>query len=254
LASVERICAEDTRRTRALLSHLGVRGKNLVKLDAHAGPRAVEQIVDALSEGQSVALVTDAGMPSVSDPGTHLVSACHLRGVPVHSVPGPSAVTTAVSLSGLVEDRFAFWGFLPRSGKKRERALLAICESEIPIVLFESPNRAQQLFRDLCRVAPGRTACAARELTKLHEEVRVEPVDALSEVAEWRGELTVVVAGRAPEPPSEDEAEDAELRMQIEVALEAGATPSALAHALAKRLGRPKRQLYQQILAVDREH
>jgi 16S rRNA (cytidine1402-2'-O)-methyltransferase len=243
------VCAEDTRRTRALLSHLGIQGKRLHALHAHSSERAVSQALDWVREGQKVALATDAGTPCVSDPGIELIRACHDAGLQVISVPGASAVTTAVSVSGLVDGAFTFLGFLPRGGAKRARLLNRIAESSEPSVLFEAPGRVAETLRDLAELIPERRACVARELSKLHEQVRVATLAQLaSSEDEWRGECTLVIQGQSePDEPPEI-GDEAALRTEIATALRAGAGTKALADALAERLGRSRKEMYSLVL------
>jgi 16S rRNA (cytidine1402-2'-O)-methyltransferase len=243
------VCAEDTRRTRALLSHLKIQGKRLHALHAHSSERAVAQVVEWVREGQLVALVTDAGTPCVSDPGTELIRACHEAALKVISVPGASAVTTAVSGSGLVDGPFTFLGFLPRSGSKRTQVLERICESAEPCVLFEAPGRVAATLADLAERIPNRLGCVARELSKVHEEIRVAPLTQLAAAGdEWRGECTLVVQGRSEPDQPPPVAEDAGLRLEIVTALRAGAGTKALADALAERLGRSRKEMYSLVL------
>lgn len=248
------VCAEDTRRTRALLSHLGITGKRLHALHAHSSDRSVSQAVAWIHEGQQVALVTDAGTPCVSDPGSELIRACHENDLQVISVPGASAVTTAVSVSGLVDGAFTFFGFLPRGGAKRARLLDRICNSNEPCVLFEAPGRVAGTLTDLAQRIPERRACVARELSKLHEQVRVATLASLAAAAdEWRGECTLVIAGQ-PEPEEAPEiGDEAALRIEVATALRAGAGTKALADALAERLGRSRKEMYSLVLECAKD-
>lgn len=246
LGSVDAVCAEDTRRTRALLAHLGIVGKPMVKLDANATSRVVDKIVDRLATGQSIALVTDAGTPSVSDPGTHLVRAAALRRIPVLSIPGPSAVTAAVAVSGLVDGPFLFLGFLPRKGEKRRRAVRRIATSPEPVVLFEAPGRVRETLAELSEAMPSRQACLARELTKLHEEI---VRGTLSEIAvsltDDRGEHTIVIAG-APDADLGEAPLD--LDALIDARLDTGEPPRTVAEALSALTGEPRRSVYTRVL------
>lgn len=215
LRAVGRIYAEDTRRSRVLLQHLGIEGKKLLSLHAHSSDRAIETAISILREGDDIALVTDAGMPSISDPGTELVRAAHEAGLNVTIIPGPSAVTSAVALSGLVDGPFSFFGFLPRKGKKRGDALRWITESRIPVVLFESPHRVQETLVDLARACGPRPVAICRELTKKFEEVIVSTLDHVSQAdfrKEWLGELTLVVSGDDDREPITEEDFDLEAR------------------------------------------
>jgi 16S rRNA (cytidine1402-2'-O)-methyltransferase len=249
LSAVTRIAAEDTRRTRALLSHLGIQGKLLVSLDANATESAVAAFVDVAVQGEDVAFVTDAGTPSVSDPGTRVVRAAAARGARIVVIPGPSAVTAAVALSGLVEGPFTFLGFLPRKGDKRKRAIRRIATSSEPTVLFEAPSRIRETLAELSGAMPERQACVARELTKMHEEARRGSLAELSEgdIPEL-GEITVVVAG-APELPGDDALDVAAL---IDARLAAGDAPRTVADELSALTDLPRREVYARVLAARR--
>jgi 16S rRNA (cytidine1402-2'-O)-methyltransferase len=252
LRAVQCVVAEDTRRTRALLSHLAIAHKELRALNAHGSAEAVEQIVVRLEAGAEVAYVTDAGTPAVSDPGRALVASAARRGIPVRAVPGASAVTAAVALSGLVEGPFTFLGFLARRGREREAQLERIRLSAEPVVLFEAPPRMAETLSDLAQRMPERSAFVGRELTKLHEEGLHGPLSELAKQGDgWRGELVMVVAGGE----QRDDAADLERRRLVEAslraALECGANPSHIARALAEASGLPKRELYQRALELE---
>jgi 16S rRNA (cytidine1402-2'-O)-methyltransferase len=208
LKRVSAVAAEDTRHSKPLLMHAGSHAE-LISFHAHSSERAVERILRILSEGRDVALITDAGTPAISDPGVALVAAARERGIQVVTIPGPTAVAAAVSVSGIGGDRYLFLGFLPRKGSDRRRFLSTAAESEWTVVLFEAANRVTQLLTDLIEVCgPDRRASVSRELTKVFEETRSGTLQELSEHyadAPARGEVTVVVAGtgkpRAEEPP-----------------------------------------------------
>ncbi len=243
LRRVEHVAAEDTRRTRALLAHLEIRGKQLHALDAHASERAIDALVTRLVAGEDIALVTDAGMPGVSDPGAAMVRAAIDAEVPVVVVPGPSAVTSAVALSGLVEAPFWFLGFLPRRGQKRQELLERVQATPEPVVLFESPGRTAATLADLAALGPERAAAVCREMTKLHEETVRGPVGELAQREEWRGEV-VIVLGAAPAASRElapaPEQQEAEIRRR----LAAGGHVRDVAAELAILWGRPRREIY----------
>jgi 16S rRNA (cytidine1402-2'-O)-methyltransferase len=244
------LVAEDTRRARKLLAHLGFSGKRLVCVDAHASERDVEDVVRAIREGMAVALVTDAGMPSVSDPGSALVSRCRSAGLLVTVIPGPSAVTAAVTVSGLCESGFWFAGFLPRKGAKRQATLQRIAESAEAVVLFESPNRMTQTLADLAEYVPEAELCVTRELTKQYEEVRVQRVSQWAlEVREWRGEVTLVLGPQQLEREPEYDPEDLDLLIGRRVAQ--GLSPRAIAEALAPLLVLPRRVIYQRSVQLS---
>jgi 16S rRNA (cytidine1402-2'-O)-methyltransferase len=199
LQTADLIAAEDTRRLHRLLDRLGIStGAKVVSYFEGNEAGRTAQLLDAVRNGARVLLVTDAGMPSVSDPGYRLVAAAVEAGLVVTAVPGPSAVLTALAVSGLPVDRFCFEGFLPRKAGERQRRLADLAAEPRTLVFFEAPHRTGQMLSDLAAAfGAGRRAAVCRELTKTYEEVRRGP---LVELAEWaaegvRGEVTIVVAG-----------------------------------------------------------
>lgn len=252
LKNTRHIAAEDTRRTRQLLTHFGIHERALHALDANASDRKVEDLAELLESGEDIALVTDAGMPSVSDPGTALVQAAQRRGIVVTPIPGPSAVTSAVAASGLVAANFLFLGFLPRSGRKRKDALERIAKSTDPVIIFEAPQRLRDTLTDLAALAPERRATLCREITKLHEEIAPST---LSELAarqdEWRGEITLVISAA-----DESEAETVDLENVAERArarLAEGASVRTVVGELSAEIALPKRDLYALVQRVSEE-
>lgn len=206
LGEVDAIASEDTRTTLKLLSHFEIR-KPVIAYFQHSGERREEQILRRLEEGQSIALVSEAGTPGVSDPGAALVAEAHARGIPVRSLPGPSSVAAALSVSGFSGDRYLFEGFLPRKPGKRRKALKALAGEERTLVFLESPHRVVDTLEAMVEALGDRAVTVARELTKIHEEVlRTTLSKALADFRsrEPRGEFTLVVEGR-PESPASDE-------------------------------------------------
>lgn len=202
LADADVIAAEDTRRTRRLLAALAVTPRGTLRsYHEHNEAAVTAELVEEMVAGRTVALVTDAGMPSVSDPGYRLVAAAVAAGVPVTCVPGPSAVLMALAVSGLPVDRFCFEGFLPRKAGERAAALADLADERRTMVFFEAPHRLAAMLSALADAfGEQRPAAVCRELTKTYEEVRRGP---LGELAQWaeagvKGEITVVVAGAAP--------------------------------------------------------
>ena len=248
LTLVDRVVAEDTRRTRALLSHLGITGKPIECIDANAPLSRMQKVVELLSAGQRVALVTDAGMPGISDPGSRLVTAATDAGVEIQVVPGPSSVTAALALSGLVEGPFHFLGFLPRQGKRRRAALEKLARTSEPVVLFESPQRVKTTLRELALLQPERAAVICRELTKLHEEVRRGTLLHLSDtLAETRGEFVIVLGAHGG-----NEVEEERPTLPDEVLLErlqAGESPRTILEDLGVA-GKERRELYSRLLTL----
>jgi 16S rRNA (cytidine1402-2'-O)-methyltransferase len=212
LRTVPVVAAEDTRRTRGLLTHLGA-SPQLLSYHAHSEERRLGKLLGILGEGRDVALVSDAGTPAISDPGAELVAAAREAGVTVVPIPGPSAVATALSASGLKGDRYLFLGFVPRKGSERARLLARAAGEEWSVVFFEAPPRLVDLLEDLGRAAGGtRRAVVARELTKLHEELRLGTLEELAGYyAEHppRGELAVVLEGTGTPAALPDRTEDA---------------------------------------------
>jgi 16S rRNA (cytidine1402-2'-O)-methyltransferase len=243
LRQTKHIAAEDTRRTRQLLSHFGILERSLHALDANASPRKVEELLLLLETGEDVSLVTDAGMPSVSDPGTALVRGAHARGVTVCPIPGPSAVTAAVGASGLVDANFIFLGFLPRHGRKRKDALTRIEKSTEPLVIFESPQRIAATLSELKQRIPERACTLCREISKLHEEIKPSTIGELcAREGEWRGEITLVIA--AAEERSSEPIDLVPLQARISARLAEGATVKTLVSELSEETALPRRELY----------
>jgi 16S rRNA (cytidine1402-2'-O)-methyltransferase len=244
LRSAETICCEDTRRTGRLLQHAGVERPRLVVVNDHTEAREVPGVVARLGRGERVAVVSDAGMPGISDPGERLVRAAVAAGHAVEVVPGPSAALAALVTSGLPAGRFVFEGFLPRKGSGRTERLGAVASEPRTIVLYEAPHRLARTVADLVEACgPDRRVAVARELTKLHEEVwRGSLGDALAwaRAAPPKGEIVLVLEGApAAGPPNDGALVDA-LRDE----LAAGATARDAARAVAARLGVSRRRVY----------
>ncbi len=254
LAGADLVCCEDTRRTRALLTHAGVRGRRLLSLHARNEVERLPEVLAHLAAGDTVAVVSDAGTPTVSDPGGRLVAAAVGAGAEVTAVPGPSAALTALVVSGLPTGRFCFEGFLARRGSDRRRRLEALATEERTTVIHEAPGRLAATLADLAAsCGADRKVVVARELTKLHEEVwRGNLAGAVDEFAarEVRGEVVVVLAGSEPAPPADQGAVVAALRRHVD----GGASWRDAAGAVAAELGSPRRQVYDLALALRREN
>ncbi|MFI9233481.1 16S rRNA (cytidine(1402)-2'-O)-methyltransferase [Streptomyces rimosus] len=252
LAAAEVIAAEDTRRLRRLTQALGVHttGRIVSYFEGNEAARTPE-LADALEAGARVLLVTDAGMPSVSDPGYRLVAAAVERGVKVTAVPGPSAVLTALAVSGLPVDRFCFEGFLPRKGGERRSRLREVADERRTLVYFEAPHRLDDTLAAMTEVfGADRRAAVCRELTKTYEEVRRGP---LKDLAAWaadgvRGEITIVVEG-APETGPQDLGPE-ELVRRVHVREEAGERRKEAIAAVAAETGLPKREVFDAVVAA----
>ncbi|MFF0740982.1 16S rRNA (cytidine(1402)-2'-O)-methyltransferase [Streptomyces sp. NPDC004111] len=252
LESADVIAAEDTRRLRRLTQALGVytTGRVVSYFEGNESARTPE-LVEALEGGARVLLVTDAGMPSVSDPGYRLVAAAVEKDIRVTAVPGPSAVLTALALSGLPVDRFCFEGFLPRKAGERLGRLREVADERRTLVYFEAPHRLDDTLAAMTEVfGEERRAAVCRELTKTYEEVKRGP---LKELAEWaalgvRGEITVVVEGAPEAGPAELDAE--ELVRRVRVREEAGERRKEAIAAVALDAGLPKREVFDAVVAA----
>lgn len=251
LREVAVVAAEDTRRVRGLLGHLDAHPR-VLSFHAHSPERRQDLLLQILAEGQDVALVTDAGTPGVSDPGERLVQAVRAAGFGVVPIPGPSAVTTALSAAGFPADRYLFLGFIPRKGRERDRLIEMAAEAPWCVVLYEAPGRLAELLADLAGVlGPEREAVVARELTKLHEEFRAGRLGELAsyyQENEPRGEITVVVAGRgeATSPRSTP----AELAGRAAALLAEGLTRKATVQRLVADLGVSRNEAYRIVTAL----
>ncbi len=247
LAGADVVAAEDTRRLARLARDLDVTvSGRIVSYFEGNEERRTPDLVEALRDGAVVAVVTDGGMPSVSDPGYRLVRAALDAGFPVTAAPGPSAVTTALALSGLPSDRFVFEGFLPRSGSGRRGRLRELAAEPRTLVFFEAPHRIADALADLAPAfGADRPAAVCRELTKTYEEIRR---GTLAELADWataaapRGEITLVVAGATPgdaERPADDELRAAVARREA-----AGESRRDAIAAVAQDYGLRRREVY----------
>lgn len=246
LATADVVAAEDTRRLKRLTTDLGVTvaGRVVSYFEGNESART-PALLEALLAGDRVLLVTDAGMPSVSDPGYRLVAAAVEHDVPVTAVPGPSAVLTALAVSGLPVDRFCFEGFLPRKAGERGRRLAALAAEERTMVFFEAPHRTEAALAAMAEaLGDDRPAAVCRELTKTHEEVRRGPlVDLVAWAGEGvRGEVTIVVAGAAP--VAEVGSDPGSLLAAVADLEADGVRRKEAIVEVAKRAGVPKREVY----------
>lgn len=246
LGEVDAVVAEDTRRTRGLLTHLGL-SRPLLSLPAFDEKARVAPLVARLAEGESFALVTDAGTPAVSDPGGALVEAAWEAGVQVVPIPGCSAALAAVSVCGLDATRFFFAGFLPRKGRARTEALEELGALRAAVVLFEAGNRTGDTLEELAVRFGPRQALVARELTKLHEELARGPLDALAQRFKdgARGEVVIVIEGARQEAQPLEPLDDAIVRLLGE-----GEKLTALSRTLAATYPQARQEIYARAMAL----
>lgn len=263
--AADAICCEDTRVTAKLLAHLEI-SRPLIRCDENVIAARAPEIVERVLAGEIVTFASDAGMPSVSDPGQVLVDAAREAGADVEVIPGPSACVTALVASGIPCEHFFFEGFLPRKNGERVRRLQELAPVPGALLFYESPHRVAASLDAIAQVFPARTVALCRELTKLHEEVLRDKApqlaDAVRERGELRGEMVIVVA-----PPTADELSglrgavvadahvdpDEALRADIEQALAAGESTSALSKRLAQQYSRKKRDVYNLILQMGEQ-
>ena len=252
LAEADVVAAEDTRRTRDLARRLGVTiGGRVVSHHEHNEAGRVDELLEVVEGGGTVLVVTDAGMPAVSDPGYRLVTAAVAAGLPVTVAPGPSAVLAALAVSGLPTDRFAFEGFPPRRPGERARALAALADERRTLVFFEAPHRLAAFLAALAQAfGEDRRGAVCRELTKTYEEVRRDTLGALAAWAaagEVRGEIVVVVEGAPDRVATRDRGD---LVARVLARADAGERLKDAVAAVADETGAAKRDLYQEALAA----
>lgn len=250
LGSSDAVICEDSRRTGKLLAHIGPQGgrterPDLLVANEHTEVPRVGEVLDRLGRGQHLALVSDAGMPTISDPGHHLISAAIEHGFPVEVVPGPTAVSAALAVSGLPVDRFVFEGFLPRKGRERAARLSEVGAETRTMVLYEAPHRLRRTLGDLASVCGGdRPVAVARELTKLYEEVlRSSLADAALHFdrVEPRGEFVIVLGGR---PVESTIATDEQITAALQRSIDRGLSKRDAVAEVTKATGQPKRRVY----------
>jgi len=253
LRECDLIACEDTRHTQKLLNHHDIR-KRVLSYHEHNEQKRAPELLQLLENGATVALVSDAGTPGISDPGQRIVALCRERGIPVTPLPGPSAVVAALAASGMEGQYFLFGGFLPARSGERRRALEALATFEHPIVFYEAPHRLVEALRDLREVLGNRKAFVARELTKLHEELASGSLDELAArfaASEPRGEITLVIS---PERAAGDGTESADAPVSLLARVEELVTgkdwdEKAALKQVAREMGLPKREAYKRLLA-----
>ncbi|HIF71783.1 MAG TPA: 16S rRNA (cytidine(1402)-2'-O)-methyltransferase [Dehalococcoidia bacterium] len=248
LSTIPVVAAEDTRVTRKLLNHLGV-SPQLESLHEHTTPERLNSLISKLANSD-IALVTDAGTPGISDPGSSLVAAAVEAGHDVIPLPGPSAIVTALSITGWAFDRFLFLGFLPRKKKDRLEAITGILNEPGPIVIYESPHRIKATLIDIAQTLPDRQLVICRELTKLYEETfRGTAKQAIDHFSEPRGEFVIVIEGGNELPPKE--ISDEQIKSELEKLQSEGIKGRTLVDQVVELTGAPKNRVYTLSLAKD---
>ena len=246
------LACEDTRRTRKLLTHFGIHVQELVVYNEGNERRRAQELVERVSRGATVVLVSDAGMPGLSDPGYRLVRACIERGLEVGVVPGPTASVSALAVSGLPPGRFVFEGFLPRKSGERRRRIDELAGEPRTLVFFESPHRIEEALGDLLSVLGDRPAAIARELTKMHEEIRR---GTLSELSTWaqetpaRGEFVVVVGGAIHDDKAKVAPDD--LARRARALMADGVDRKEALAQVAREMGARKREVFDALIEKE---
>jgi 16S rRNA (cytidine1402-2'-O)-methyltransferase len=254
LKTVDLIAAEDTRHTGKLLQHFQIQTPQISYYE-HNQHRRIPEVLEKLHQGKAIAIVTDAGIPGISDPGYELVKACIEAEIAVIPIPGVSACLTALSVSGLETDRFAFEGFLPTKNKLRQQRLQDLRSQSHTIILYESPHRVRQTLQDLAEtLGSDRQIVFGRELTKLYEEFwrgSLEEAIKHYENVEPKGEYTLVIAGKIQETPQLSESA---IKAELEALLRQGLTRSQASRQLAQNISLPRREIYQLALTLEEEN
>ena len=245
LQSVDFIAAEDTRVTLKLLNHFGIK-KPMVSYFEHNKYERGEIICQRLRQGEDAALVSDAGMPAISDPGEMLVSQCAQQGIPVLAVPGPSAVVTALAVSGLPTGRFAFEGFLTTNKKGRRDHLQSLRHDTHTLIFYEAPHKLRTTLQDLYENLGDRRIALVRELTKIHEETIFGTLDELSSLSDIKGECVIVVEGA-----KERSVDSKALEKEIRSLLKEGSSVKDVSRLIAERHGIKKSDVYEMALAMQ---
>ena len=247
LAGCSLVCCEDTRRTGKLLAHAGIRVERLAVANDHTEMSRIGDMLSVLGDGHDVAIVTDAGTPGISDPGERLVRAALDAGYSVSAVPGPAAVIMALTISGLPTARYAYEGFIPRSGRERTERLADIASETRTVVLYEAPHRLERTMADLLAVCgQNRPVAVCRELTKLFEEV-IRGTLGTVDVGTPRGEYVLVLGGAVPSQPG-DVCDD-DVRGALRAAIAVGASTRDAVASVTEQLRVPKKRVY--ALAIE---
>lgn len=258
LEQAEVILAEDTRRTRVLLNHLGLK-KTMISYHEHNRKEKEPQVLQLLQQGRTVALVTDAGMPGISDPGTDLVKLCLHNQCAFEVLPGPSAVLLALAASGLSTERFVFEGFLPRDKKSRRERLASLSQEERTMVFYEAPHRIKATLKEISMIMTDRSAAVGRELTKIHETWYRDTLSGILLQLEQdknglRGEMVLVVAGRSREE-REQGLNEAFSHQTVEAhvmeLMEKGMDKKAAIKEVSRQRNMPKRDVYRHVVNVE---
>ncbi|MFW6269056.1 MAG: 16S rRNA (cytidine(1402)-2'-O)-methyltransferase [Bacillota bacterium] len=253
LKKVDLIAAEDTRRTAKLLNKYDI-STPLTSYHEHNEKQKSKELLVKMNQGKVIALVSDAGMPGISDPGSILINQAIKHNIKISPVPGPTALISALVVSGLSVDRFVFQGFIPRSGKERKTRLKEIKKSEITTVFYESPHRLKKTLEDLNEILQERRISILRELTKIHEEKIYGKVNEVLEKLsdkEIKGEIVIAVAGREKIETEKEGWEDLNIVEHVKLLMDNGYTKKEAVKKVAKERELPKREVYKEAVVID---
>ena len=253
LKEVELIAAEDTRRTKKLLNKYDI-NTSLTSYHEHNEKEKAVELIAKLKKSQDLALVSDAGMPGISDPGSELIKKSIAKGIEVIPIPGPTAFTPALIVSGLPMDRFVFEGFIPRKGEKREQRIQEIQKEERTVILYESPYRLQETLKELEPVLDQRNIAVVREITKIHEEkiygTITQVLDQL-EQTDIKGEIVLVIEGRKKNDVEQEVWEDLSIVEHVELLMDNGYTKKEAIKKVSTIRDLPKRKVYKEAIVIN---
>ncbi|HMA60961.1 MAG TPA: 16S rRNA (cytidine(1402)-2'-O)-methyltransferase [Halanaerobiales bacterium] len=253
LEKVDLIAAEDTRRTEKLLNHFKI-DNNLTSYHEHNEREKAEKLITELKDGYDIALVSDAGMPGISDPGLILIKEAIQAKIEIIPVPGPTALIPALVVSGIQTDKFSFFGFVPRKGKEREQFIEEIINEEKTTIFYESPYRIKKIFEDLSEKIPERKAALIREITKIHEEKIYGTVSEIQDKiasSEIKGEIVVVIEGRTKEEVDTESWTDISILEHVQLFMDNGYTKKEAIKKVAEVRGIQKKKVYKEAIQIN---
>jgi len=253
LEKVDLIAAEDTRRTEKLLNHFKI-DNNLTSYHEHNEREKAEKLITELKDGYDIALVSDAGMPGISDPGLILIKEAIQAKIEIIPVPGPTALIPALVVSGIQTDKFSFFGFVPRKGKEREQFIEEIINEQKTTIFYESPYRVKKIFEDLSEKIPERKAALIREITKIHEEKIYGTVSEIQDkiaLSEIKGEIVVVIEGRTKEEVDTESWTDISILEHVQLFMDNGYTKKEAIKKVAEVRGIQKKKVYKEAIQIN---
>ncbi|MCF8009147.1 MAG: 16S rRNA (cytidine(1402)-2'-O)-methyltransferase [Halanaerobiales bacterium] len=253
LKSVDLIAAEDTRRTSKLLNHFQIKNK-VTSYHEHNEQTKSVKLIDTLKEGKQIALVSDAGMPGISDPGLILIKKAIKAGIEVVPIPGPTALISGLIVSGLDTEKFSFLGFIPRKGKQRDSFIENLINEEMTVIFYDSPHRTKDSFKELTELIPDRKAALIREITKLHEEKiygSISEISNLIENRELKGEVVIIIEGKEKKEPKEDNWAKLSILEHVQLFMDNNFTKKEAISEVAKVRDIQKKKVYKEAIKIN---